>query len=73
MNETERKCNRSAFLHLLQSMIGKEVTLDMSDGAVITGILHTSTLFHPPSSKKDVILKTAKLEKVSYSLFQRQY
>ena len=63
LTEEERACNRAAFLHLMQSMVGTEVDIDYADGKKkIKGIFHTATPF--PSRDFGVAVKAARVVKV---------
>lgn len=69
LTEPEKQTNRVAFLHLLFSMIGKEVNLELTDGTALTGVLHTNTLFTAQKLQglrfpnQVIVLKSSKLVK----------
>lgn len=62
LSDGEKACHRAAFLHLMQSMMGTEVDVDMTDGKKIKGIFHTATPFSQRSF--GVAVKAARVIKV---------
>ncbi len=69
LSENERLCHRAAFLHLMQSMVGTEIDLDMTDGKKVKGILHTATPFAKRSF--GIAIKAARVTKVCSCVCKR--
>jgi hypothetical protein len=63
IGKTQEINHRNAFRSLAVAMTGKEVTLDLVDGTVVTGILHAAVLYKSVS-KKQIVLKAVKVQHV---------
>ncbi len=50
-NSAQPDLLRERFLHLTLALVGQNVTLTLTDGAVVEGVLHTFTPFHMPKGK----------------------
>lgn len=56
---------RERFLHLQLSMLGHNVTVSLTDGAIVEGVLHTFTPFSnlPAEHRNKYVIKAAKVTK----------
>lgn len=51
LTDEEKSKHRTSFLHLIQTMIGSDVNVDLADGTSLKGVFHTATPYAGKTNK----------------------